>query len=700
MKKLNSALNDPDLLNLPKLRRQSAQHVNNQNNDEDDEGDDAAEKENHKNDKLHTKLNQNFSQKSTRKITRTTQEKKKDNLVTPQNQLTTSESQFNDSIDTTAINDSNSYPENDDYAYDSAYRPKTGRPKTGRPKTGRPKTRGPYLKSKLANPEYDDYVYESDNEMGRPKKVRPKTKGPYLKKENTEEAARSKSKTKTNSKSSIKYKLANPENDDYVYESDNEIGRPKKGSPKTRGAYLKRKNTDEPARSKSKTRTNSKSTIESKLAKQLKPRSKASGHKSSSTPTHIDRPARRRKSSASFDNGEEVDRLIEQDMKDYEEVQSKKLAHKLANTSTSVFQSEQNDESDGDEDKDRESDENHDDEKVIPSKRPRRRVNYMQSFSDSDDNDNDKDNDNDNDNEAIYEDEGQEEMEEQVKPKIKKIKKSVDDGKPKSNLKANTNPEETIKSNMTSSALQRQPKARVAKPLLSLKSIISLPSKNQSRNHETAVPLSKRRINEKQKAYSIEVQRLITDSMRDHRMKINTLDVLKQLIVDYKPKTLKNRYINTAATHDEFKAHLLHQVNHIADIHSSINDISSDITSIQKRKNEFRKKIYELKNNHADVGNELNDLRTKYNETNSNFEASIGIINLFNQVKKSIAQKSNDDTINDTTETEESRQNLHFDYEIDESLASLSKVIDPHSGIYKKISLINDKLSKIDYELS
>lgn len=282
----------------------------------------------------------------------------------------------------------------------------------------------------------------------------------------------------------------------------------------------------------------------------------------------------------------------------------------------------------------------------------------------------------------------------EIKPKrYSNTKPKTDAIRSSSNATINLHDLDKYSGNLYTSVHDRKaPKA--VKPLITLKSVLAVPSKRRDRTFESVVPLSKRKFNEKQKPLMVEALRIIIDS-HDRRLKINTLDVLRQLLINFDPKIHKNRFINEQALHDEFKTHLLHSLSHIADAHASIKDISNDILSVQKQKNEFRKKIFDLKNNHAKVGDELNKLRAHYNETKSNFETSSALIDLFSKVSKRVSEGTECELF---TKEEDDKEEVSTDV-IDKNLATLARVINPQSGIYKKLTLVNDKLSQVDYEL-
>lgn len=236
-----------------------------------------------------------------------------------------------------------------------------------------------------------------------------------------------------------------------------------------------------------------------------------------------------------------------------------------------------------------------------------------------------------------------------------------------------------------------------AKPLLSLKSIISIPPRARPNTTEKSVSLLKKRLGEKQRPLLIDVQRLLTDSTRDKRLRVNTLDVVQQLIKNFEPKLHKNRFLDEQAIHNDFKAHFLSQLESIGDVHGSIKDLHFDVTNIQKQKNDMRRKIFELKKDHSKVGNDLNQLRSQYNKSKEDYESFTNMSDQLCALNKSIS-KHRAGSLNDMSGESESIEN-ELTEDVDEELASLSKIIDPQSGIYKKLTMINEKLSKVDHEL-
>lgn len=371
--------------------------------------------------------------------------------------------------------------------------------------------------------------------------------------------------------------------------------------------------------------------------------------KSKDIPNATERPKRDR-NSPTTDNGEEVDKYIEDDVEAYSRERSYKEAE--ANGSLSIVQDDNESESASSEFSSSSDDESSESEDYSKPKAPMNKPKTL--------------------------------------PKLPL---------PKPNPKRNLGTTATIDlddldkystSIYTSVHDRKQKGPKTVKPLLTLKSVLALPSGGRDRTFESIVPLSKRKFNEKQKPLMVEALRILVDSNNDRRLKINTLDVLRQLIINFDPKVHKNRFINEQVLHDEFKSHLIHSLSHVVDAHASIKDISDDIHNVQKQKNEFRKKIFDLKNNHAKVGDELNKLRAQYNESKANYETSSALIDLFSKVNKRVSNETDIELFtNDEDENDA----------IDKNLSSLSRIINPHSGVYKKLSLVNDKLSQVDYEL-
>lgn len=220
---------------------------------------------------------------------------------------------------------------------------------------------------------------------------------------------------------------------------------------------------------------------------------------------------------------------------------------------------------------------------------------------------------------------------------------------------------------------------RVIKPLISLRSIITLPSRPPRGD---VVPLLKKRAGDKQRPMAVDVQRIITESTKDRRLRVNTLDVLRQLVVNHDPKIHKNRFINEEATHNELRQYLLSQLDLIADTHGSIRDIANDILRIQREKNELRKKIYDLRNDHAKVGADLDRLRLQYNQEKTEYQAMDLTMKQF-EALNTLVKNGEQSSVPD----------------IDHRLHEISRVVNPLLGLHQKVTLINNKLAAIDYEM-
>ncbi|ODV79372.1 uncharacterized protein CANTADRAFT_22115 [Suhomyces tanzawaensis NRRL Y-17324] len=192
------------------------------------------------------------------------------------------------------------------------------------------------------------------------------------------------------------------------------------------------------------------------------------------------------------------------------------------------------------------------------------------------------------------------------------------------------------------------------------------------------VPLSKKKRGEAQKPLVVDIERLTTYKDRDKRTKVHTLDVLKHLVQEFtpsnKPATGKELILQ-----DTFKLHVNHHLDRLMDAHASINEISQKIASCQRLKNEVRNSIYELKKKHNEVGNDLNKVRQEYNNKKRKFEEN-KTINAQLEVLKTF----------DTSSEPRLSESVHND------LRELRRVVNPVSGIYDKLMVVNEKLQCVD----
>ncbi|KAK6459731.1 uncharacterized protein RJT20DRAFT_22007 [Scheffersomyces xylosifermentans] len=212
------------------------------------------------------------------------------------------------------------------------------------------------------------------------------------------------------------------------------------------------------------------------------------------------------------------------------------------------------------------------------------------------------------------------------------------------------------------------------------------PTRVAPRTQSVPIPLLKTRNNERQKPLNVDIQRLRDDNNKDTRQKINTIDVLRHLVKTFEPEATDSIIVKQKIIQEDFRSHLLHQINYLMDVHSSINDISSRINEVRKLKNECRSRIYQLRQDHTAVGNELNLLRAQYGQEKDQFENFSVVHNELTSLKEL-----------STKTTEESHQGLS--QLVSSELQRLSSIVNPHSGIYHKLHIVNEKLSEVDKEL-
>lgn len=221
--------------------------------------------------------------------------------------------------------------------------------------------------------------------------------------------------------------------------------------------------------------------------------------------------------------------------------------------------------------------------------------------------------------------------------------------------------------------------------------------RRQTKNPNTKKPvsLSKTKISEIQKPMYINMERIITNENRDKRLRVNTLDVIKQLVENFSPEISDSSIVNEDMIHNEFKNHILHHLGYLFDAHANISDISLKINDIQKKKAYIRNQIFELKKSHASIGSELSKMRGSYQDERLKFKNFSKMTNKLHSLSNII----NDSNSFDRQESKE-ESILEENELIDKDLFILSKIINPNAGMFKKLVHINNKLNKIDNELS
>lgn len=188
------------------------------------------------------------------------------------------------------------------------------------------------------------------------------------------------------------------------------------------------------------------------------------------------------------------------------------------------------------------------------------------------------------------------------------------------------------------------------------------------------IPLTKLSNTKRQKPLIVSLERITND--RDKRVKINTIDVLKSLVLDFEPREFNSSTINEAAAQKDFKNHIVSHLDTMLELFTSVNDLTQSIKLISKQKDEVRQKIYELNQQHSKVGHELNDLRSSYQKKEN----------------KNLKLKN----INTGLATLRSNDNLFINNMVQHKLSRLTKITNSNTGINSLITSLNDKLSEID----
>lgn len=185
--------------------------------------------------------------------------------------------------------------------------------------------------------------------------------------------------------------------------------------------------------------------------------------------------------------------------------------------------------------------------------------------------------------------------------------------------------------------------------------------------------------NGKQRALTVDAERIYTASSRGRRFNLTTLDVLKQLVDEHSTRRGANTIISEEAVLGEFKAHLAYHLNHLQDLHASIIDICHDIAGVQRRKNDTRRKILELKKQHTDVGGELSKVRKVYADTKQEHTDFMQMVGSLRQLKNAVDGSSAPGDLSAQVMSE---------------LADAARVVDPKHGVQAQLRTVNRELAE------
>lgn len=197
------------------------------------------------------------------------------------------------------------------------------------------------------------------------------------------------------------------------------------------------------------------------------------------------------------------------------------------------------------------------------------------------------------------------------------------------------------------------------------------------------ISLTKLKPNGIQRPLNVDIERL-NPTHKDKRQKANTLDVLKHLISLFEPEPVAIPGINTRMIQSEFNTHLLDHIKHLADVHGSIDDLSHEITAIQKQKEELRAGIFNLRADHSTVGTELNKLRATYQASNDNYTKYTSLVDSIDQIKQGMKQG-----MKQKGETDIVRS-------IDKEIPNVGKLFNPDTGLASRLRGINQVLEQIN----
>ena len=116
----------------------------------------------------------------------------------------------------------------------------------------------------------------------------------------------------------------------------------------------------------------------------------------------------------------------------------------------------------------------------------------------------------------------------------------------------------------------------------------------------------------------------------------------------------------------------------LQDMHANINDLTEEIQEIQRRKRDLRAEVYEIRKKHGEVGTQLSGLRQSYLDSKYNHEQFIKNADQLRLLKEH--------TIGD------GQNPIDLHSVVESQVAAVNKLVNPVSGIYSKLRMINNQL--------
>ncbi|RLV94970.1 hypothetical protein JA1_001365 [Spathaspora sp. JA1] len=201
------------------------------------------------------------------------------------------------------------------------------------------------------------------------------------------------------------------------------------------------------------------------------------------------------------------------------------------------------------------------------------------------------------------------------------------------------------------------------------------------------IPLSQTKRSKTQKPLTVNFQRLEDSKRRlanNKRFRVHTVDVLRHLFKVHDPEPQNSEVLDEEALHNAFKRVAMLNLDKMRDLYAVIDDLSSQLSDVQRQKNQYRQMILDLKKDHTNVGNEMNKLRVGIRKTREEFDG----VNLMHSQIAALKQAGN-----------EPSDEISCDSEVKLTLNQLSKLVNPEMGILPKLECVNDKLTKINEKL-
>lgn len=165
---------------------------------------------------------------------------------------------------------------------------------------------------------------------------------------------------------------------------------------------------------------------------------------------------------------------------------------------------------------------------------------------------------------------------------------------------------------------------------------------------------------------------------------INTLSVLLEYIKEHSPRSKANEIVNEKVILEEYKNNLVRLVENLLATHTSIVDISAQISEAHRKKNEIRKKILKVKDAHSALSSETESVRQELEDSKKKHGEFMSLVQSLEELKKCV----NDDD-----------PAICLDSTVTTKLNTYNRVFDSQWGLKARLQSVNSSLVSMLHDL-